>query len=170
MNKKLINEMYMVLKLVKLFHNKDLFVTFYTDTRNDIHSRLSRTIFASNDGMKVRWHSCTFFYKDSDYNIRFEYDEAYDSILIDTSKIMSDHFINIKIGYSHDDLKEWLDTIGEAWKNKHFKSSKDFHGTKSHPQVMPQEEYEAFCRNELIKANVPMKEINKLFPLIKRVK
>lgn len=170
-NDKFCKEMAKLLKFIELFHNKDLFVTVYfeRDERTDETAFIRNLFCTSNDNHKVRWHPCMFFYEDSDYNIKLEYDKLCKSVIIDTSKMMSEHFVNIKIGYSSNELDEWFDVIGRKWESKHYRHSKKPCVTRSY-QVMPQEEFEAFCRNDLMSVGVPMKKINQLFPIVKRIK
>lgn len=172
-DKKFCREMAKLLKFIEMFHNKDLFVTVYfeKDERTEETAFLRRLFCTSNDDYKIDWHPCMFFYKDSDYNIKLQYDAACRSVIIDTSKMMSEHFAIVTIGYQIEELDEWFDVLGKEWENKHYRPSKKFDNANNvNHQIMPQEEYEAFCRNELIKANVPIKKINKLFPIVKRIK
>ena len=167
MNKSLISDMNKILKFIEMFHNKDMFVTVFADHHDDIHLDLRGIFCTYNETHKVRWHPCDFFYEDSNYNIRIDHSENYNSIQIDSSKMMSEHFINVKIGYSNDEIRKWIRTVGIAWKDKHYKRSK-------RPVVIdgpgPSIEATLEARNHLMKMGVSVKEINRDFPLIKRVK
>jgi len=116
MDANFVKQMNKVHKLIEMFFYKDLFVNVQYDDINVL-----TIFFPWNVTHTVKWHPCNIDYP-ADYTIsikRIDCDRPY--VVIDTSKLMSEHFAGIKIYCYEDVFDEWVKFIGKPWKQRHTK-------------------------------------------------